>query len=124
MSRKTWGVGVGVGAVIALLIACGVENVKASDYDQSCKVAGDCVLVDELTGTADNHCSVSCTKGVINKNAKEKYDKEYADEEKECTDIQRPQCASPSVALCTAGKCTVSTLTDDQTNAIADAGKD
>ena len=121
MLKHTWIAG---GTVVALLIACGVESVKSADYDQSCKVDGDCILVDELTGTTDNHCSVSCTKGVISKNAKDKYDTEYAQEKQDCTDIAEPKCTSASVAVCTAGKCVASTLTDAQRSGIADGGKD
>jgi len=121
MSKQTWIVS---SAVVALVIACGVESVKAADYDQSCKVDGDCILVDELAGTSDNKCSISCTKGVINKNAKDKYDKEYAEESQDCTSTATPECPTASVAVCTAGKCTVSQLTDAQRNDIADAGTD
>lgn len=100
-----------------IVVACGVESVQAKDYNQSCSKDDDCILVDQLIGSG-NDCTIPCEKGAINRKDKEKYDKEYTEEEGSCTSEKRAECTTTPVALCKEGKCTQGTL------GIADAGAD
>lgn len=121
MSKRSWIV-VG-GAVVSLLIACGVESVRATDYDQSCKINGDCVLVDQLEGKGED-CTIPCAKGAINQSAKDKYDKEYVEESGSCTSTKRAECTAAQAAICREGKCFAATLTDIGPGTIVDGGTD
>jgi hypothetical protein len=96
---------VGMGVVIA----CGVENVQAKDYNQGCEKDDDCILVDQLVGDG-NECEIPCEKGAINRKDEEKYAKELDEEKGSCTSEKRAECSSTPVALCKERKCTQGTL--------------
>lgn len=93
--------------VVVLLVACAAESVQAKDYDQSCTKDDDCVLVDELIADGTS-CTISCTRGAINKKAQEKYATELKEEQADCTSLAQPDCLSLGSASCVQGKCTAS----------------
>jgi hypothetical protein len=97
----------GSGAVLVGVVACGVESVQAKNYDQSCTKDDDCILVEELAASGTT-CTVHCSRGAINKKAKEKYEAELSEERADCTTLAQPDCLANEIAACVQGKCSAS----------------
>jgi len=79
-------------------------NINASDFNQTCKVAADCMLIDE-----GSSCCGSCGNAAINIADKAKYEAAAQQRANSCT--QPVACAALacvfSTAFCNAGKCDV-----------------
>jgi hypothetical protein len=90
----------------------GGGTIRASDYDQSCAKASDCVAI--YAGVA-SCCGGSCDNAAINKSDESKYESDLAaDKPTDCTGMACPAiaCETPGVA-CVAGKCAIQSKTLD-----------
>ncbi|MBI5608057.1 MAG: hypothetical protein HY902_04195 [Deltaproteobacteria bacterium] len=97
----------GITAGLALVGALGCQSdasVTASQFDQSCSTADDCVGVEEFHRTGSS-CSSGCPVTAINKKALPAFEAARKGAEKGCDDYPIPGCASPGPLACTAGKC-------------------
>jgi hypothetical protein len=92
--------------VVAFVIACGASDIEASDYDQSCTVSEDCVLVAELSASG-SECSVGCPRAAINKRAESRYKADFDESLGDCTSRRGAFCDVEDVASCVRGKCSV-----------------
>jgi hypothetical protein len=75
---------------------CSSTEANATNYDQSCEVAEDCVAV------IDGDVCCGCPNAAINKGAKADYDADLG----ECDELCDIFCA-PSVVSCVEGTCAV-----------------
>jgi hypothetical protein len=92
--------GVSVFAVSVLGAACGDKVLKSDDFDQSCDVDSDCVVVVEL-----GFCC-SCEQAGINRDALEEYE-----EASDCAPCDA-SCAEPFSPRCEAGSCIADPVLD------------
>jgi hypothetical protein len=89
---------------LLFLVACNSSSstvdIRASNYDQSCTQASDCMVISE------GSCCPQCAFAAINKNASSAY---QADEKKRQEACAGAKCALPPCApaqlVCNAGKC-------------------
>jgi hypothetical protein len=95
-----------------MVVACtdaNIETISDSNYDQSCKVDSDCVVIAE--GNACYLCVVQCaTGGAINRNALLRYQNDISKTIGAHDEPQSNLCNCPltSGACCISGVCTVS----------------
>lgn len=95
-----------------VVAACGAAAVDASDYDQSCTTASDCVFVEELE-TDGTVCRDSCTQALVNKREQARFEKDRAEALGSCTERRIPFCdGSPAIAACVRGRCVVAPIDD------------
>lgn len=87
----------------ALLSGCDT-SVDVTDYDQSCSVDADCVVV--LVGSL---CSCACTYDAIAQRDLGQYQEDATAANDNCStnDTCFAPCEPPGPAACTGGKCTV-----------------
>ena len=111
MARYAWSASlVWLGTVVLAASACGEddpaeEHVLATEYDQTCTTAADCVLVAELTKKGTS-CSLSCPRGPLNKADRERFDAALSRERAGCASMSQPSCIALGDPTCEAGKCT------------------
>jgi hypothetical protein len=94
--------------VLVLVAACaGLESVRASEYDQSCSVDADCVLVNELA-VENSQCS-ECNVGAVNAKDAPRMRDDVTEMRGECPqDAPSALCqAFDGRAGCVSGRCTV-----------------
>lgn len=77
-------------------------NIRASDYNQSCAVDADCVLIDE-----GSSCCSSCGNAAINQADQLKYQAASMQRGAACGPTLCPGGCAFSVAYCNASKCDV-----------------
>lgn len=106
-------------------------EIRASDYDQSCTQASDCMMINE------GSCCPQCQFGAINKSARTAYQDAAKKRQDACMGVKcaLPPCASPAL-MCSDGKCALclgncfdagppkDAATDAPGDAPADAPKD
>jgi hypothetical protein len=82
----------------------GVLNIKASNYDQSCTTASDCVAIGE--GNACLQCTVACPTAAISKSAQASYAADIAKVPGR-NDGSEVFCGCPAAfsPCCVAGQC-------------------
>jgi hypothetical protein len=88
-----------------VLCACQSDEchrVLASDYDQSCKVDSDCVLVGEVSKCPATACD-GCGTQAINKSDQTRYQAAFA--QAAATATGECFCPCEGLAVCRAGKC-------------------
>ena len=88
--------------------ACaGLESVRASEYDQSCSVDTDCVLVNELA-VNDSQCS-ECNVGAVNAKDAPRMRDDVNEMRGECPQDAPTELCKPfdGRAGCVGGRCTV-----------------
>ena len=99
---RMWAWGVGIGALVS---GCTVNtDILASQYDQTCVTATDCVGVEELTHNG-TMCIYHCPTTAINVHAKAAFDEAKALATSRCRSSAMPGCVAPGTLACTAGKC-------------------
>ena len=93
--------------VVVFVIACAAacssspKTIVATDYDQTCATAADCVLIDE-----GSSCCSACGNAAINKKDLARYQSDAAQRRSACAGVGCPAIACAfSAAVCTAGKC-------------------
>lgn len=97
-----------IAACSVLLAACSgtgtLPDIRASDYNQSCRTASDCVLIDE-----GSSCCGACGNAAINKADLSKYQADAKPRMDACRETACPAIACAFAApMCTAaGKCEV-----------------
>lgn len=90
-----------VALAVLLATGCGSSTLSATDYDQSCAVASDCVAV--LVG---DMCECSCEYEAISATGKSAYDEDRA--AIECSVVCSPCPDGPAVLCSTSGTCETS----------------
>ncbi len=94
-------------ALLALAPLAGCQSdadVLASQFDQSCTVATDCVGVEELS-VRGSMCTYRCPRSAINVNAKAAFDAAKQKAGAHCTSVAMPDCMSPGPIACSNGRC-------------------
>lgn len=104
-----------VGFASALLViasACGANSVEASQYDQTCSTADDCIAVDELAADGTS-CTIRCASAAINKKDKAKFDKDVSAARSDCKQTKTPFCDVSGVVECAGGRCSIGPVPTD-----------
>ena len=90
---------------VAPLAGCQSDaEVLASQFDQSCTVATDCVGVEELS-VRGSLCTYHCPRSAINVSAQAAFDAAKSKAGAHCTSVAMPGCVSPGLIACTNGRC-------------------
>ena len=91
----------------AALAACGSDtDVLATQFDQSCSSATDCVAVEELT-VHGSMCTHHCPTSAVNIKAKSAFDAAKNKAASGCTSSAMPGCVVSGPVVCQAGRCTM-----------------
>jgi hypothetical protein len=122
-SANTGG-GAADGSVEGATVGASTPPIQASDYDQSCATATDCVSVQE--GNVCDPAAHQCANAAISKSA---YDQYQADVAKALASCNNPgACGFESPPCCVAGKCQISTgscpIADAAVDVATEAGPD
>jgi hypothetical protein len=80
-----------------------VREIRASNYDQSCKVDSDCVAMGE--GNVCYACIVECPTAAINVNAKGHYDSDISNEAPSSENAANCGCPASFAPCCLDGVC-------------------
>lgn len=86
-------------------------DVLASQFDQSCTWASDCVGVEELTARG-GMCTFRCPHTAINVSAKAAFDAAKTNAAGRCTSVAMPDCVASGYVNCIAGTCGYSVESD------------
>ena len=97
---------------LALSLACSTSSsspsppppIKATDFDQSCGSAADCIPIYE-----GNACCSGCPSAAINRNDQAKYQQEVQAHADECKGVACPAIACEWVAVCKGITCAIET---------------
>ncbi len=91
-------------------------DVLATQFDQSCTTANDCVRVEELTHSG-SMCVYHCPDAAINVKAKAAFDAAKTAATSHCTSSAMPGCVAGGPLACTSGRCSTAPADQDTSNA-------
>ena len=108
---------------LLLLVGCNsapAPNIRATDFDQTCTQATDCILIDEGA-----QCCTGCGSASINKKDQARYQEAAKQRAAACQGSQCPaiNCVAGDVA-CTSGKCVLCGATNCADAGTVDASSD
>jgi hypothetical protein len=96
--------------IVTLAIGCG-GSIRARDYDQTCEIDADCVVINDGEKCAIERCS--CGNASINAQDLERFDADLA--ALVCIPVPRLDnaeclCAPAAEPICSAGSCALSAV--------------